>query len=84
MGTACPEAREQEDELADVRWFHWQWVARSQGWLQPAIDTELFFIPGRASLANRMMREVVKEQLASWDGAKICDCVVDDGRCEFA
>eukprot|EP00892_Ulva_mutabilis_P002921 jgi/Ulvmu1/1262/UM109_0060.1 len=83
ISNSCPSTLSQEDELADVRWFHWQWVARTQGWLNPEVETDSFFIPGRASLANRMMQTVVKEQLASWDGAYVCDCIIDEGSFKY-
>ena len=70
--------------MADVRWFHWQWVARALGWVQPPVHPATdFHIPGPSSLAHRMIKAIVLEQM-TWDGAAVQECIIEEGRCESA
>lgn len=81
LGSQCAPTVKQEDEMADVRWFHWQWVARALGCTQPPVVPETeFHIPGPSSLAHRMIKSIVLEQM-TWDGAAVPECVIEEGRC---
>jgi hypothetical protein len=75
----CPTITKQAEEMADVRWFHWQWVARTQGWLQPSVGPTAFHIPGPSSLAHRLLRMIAQEHM-TWEGASVPDCIIEEGR----
>jgi hypothetical protein len=80
---ALPVTEAQAAEMRDVRWFHWQWVARSQSWLTPPVNAGSFHIPGPQSLAHRMLRSFVRERLDCWPGAILPECCIDEGRHAF-
>lgn len=80
LGARCAPTAKQEDEMADVRWFHWQWVARALGCLPPQVLPETdFHIPGPSSLAHRMIKAIIREHMY-WDGASVPECIMEEGR----
>ena len=88
---ACPESAPDAQEITSTVWLHWQWLARHQGWIADsahargsacALEPDASFsIPGRNSLAHRMLRTWIDARTVLWSGSALPDCIIDEGRC---